>query len=154
MGKKICQESPQIFSNGVKFTTTPAPLPKSSKITTPATASTSTQNKGTFPPWLSQVIHSLAKPRRSRRYYQLGLAKLNNKWDELGKMGSTLFSANQKAPWKQETFWMDPERLALSSLCVNDNMLLYALRARVQFQYKTKRTLLQGILFATHNFSP
>jgi len=64
-----------------------------------------------------------------------------------------LSNKNQKAPVKRLSD-MDPAGLAPTSLRANGNMLLYTPQARVRFQRKTKRTLLQEILFVARNFSP
>lgn len=56
---------------------------------------------------------------------------------------------------KDSFYSMDPTRFALVSLCVENNMLLHTLRARVHNGYrKTKRTLLQEFFLLTHNFGP
>jgi len=58
-----------------------------------------------------------------------------------------------KIPSEDRSFSVDPTGLAPVSLCVENNMLLYTLRARVHDDYrKAKRTLLQGFFLLTHNF--
>ena len=49
---------------------------------------------------------------------------------------------------------MDPAGLTPASSGANTDMLLHTPRARIQPHRKTKRTLLQGILFVAPNFGP